>query len=141
MFLGILLNANGQFRVSYVFGSTRFADTDSNMGNKIGFGYDFNKIFTADAYFYCSLNSFEEFSPEVTIRANFFNRDNYKLYAGTGMFVGWRVSIVFPVGVEIKPFTSYPKLSFRFEANTVIGLDINPTYFIPGLGISYSFGK
>jgi hypothetical protein len=141
IFLGLLFSANGQFRVSYILGSARLADADSNMGNKIGFGYDLNKVFTVDAYFYSSLDYFEEFSPEITIRANFFSRNNYKLYTGAGMFVGWRMSLVFPVGVEIKPFSAYPKLSFRFDANTVIGLDINPTYFIPGLGISYSFGK
>ncbi|MDR1887717.1 MAG: hypothetical protein LBQ70_07375, partial [Prevotellaceae bacterium] len=94
-----------------------------------------------DVYFYSSLDSFTEFSPEVTVRANFLTKNSYKLYAGTGMMIGRRLSLVFPVGVEVKPFNSYPNLSFRFDVNTVIGLDINPIYLAPGLGICYSFGK
>jgi hypothetical protein len=49
--------------------------------------------------------------------------------------IGVRLSLVFPVGVEVKFFNSYPNLSFRFDVNTVVGSDINPTYLVPGLGI------
>jgi hypothetical protein len=136
----LLYNANGQFQVSYTFSHSVATDKSVNAGNKIGISYSISRIFTADAYFYSS-EDYVSFSPEVNIRINFLNRDRYKLYAGVGMFIGLQASLVFPVGIEIKPFNSYPKLSFKFNMNPVIGLDVNSSYFTPGLGICYSFGN
>ncbi|MDR0604683.1 MAG: hypothetical protein LBG80_10310 [Bacteroidales bacterium] len=140
IFTSLLYNANGQFQVSYTFSHSVATDNSVNAGNKIGIGYGISRIFTVDAYFYSS-EDFVSFSPEVNIRINYLTKDRYKLYAGAGMFIGLQASLIFPVGVEIKPFTSYPQLSFRFNVNPVIGLDVNSSYFTPGLGICYSFGK
>ncbi|MDR1897816.1 MAG: hypothetical protein LBR10_13610 [Prevotellaceae bacterium] len=149
IFLGsTTYNVNGQFKVSYILGKSRHVaatatmtdNSYSDMGNKIGVGYDINKIFSADAYFYSSQDYL--LSPEVTVRVHFLNKDNYRLYAGAGVLIGWQKSLVFPVGVEVKPFNSYPKFSFRFDANVSVDLaGDNPPYLAPGLGICYSFGN
>ncbi|MDR1887268.1 MAG: hypothetical protein LBQ70_05065 [Prevotellaceae bacterium] len=109
------------------------------MGNKIGLSYEIKKIVTADVYFYSSQAYF--LSPEISIRAFFLNRDSYRLYAGAGVFRGWSGSFSFPIGVEVKPFNSYPSLSFRFDVNMALAFGDTPPHLAPGLGICYSFGK
>jgi hypothetical protein len=134
-----LHNAGGQVNVSYHF---------SDLGQKIGVGYTlkpFNKLLTIDGYLYGAAY-LEELSPEFTIRANFVNKDRYKLYAGTGFITNNFFSWVFPVGVEVVPFDTFPKLSLKFDVNLMFEIDridslAEPVAFASGLGICYRFGK
>ncbi|MDR0558911.1 MAG: hypothetical protein LBG92_01965 [Prevotellaceae bacterium] len=124
--------ADAQLKVFYSF---------NRIFPKIGVEYDLNKIFAVDVSIY-DVTTFDFFSPELAGRAKFLQKENYNLYTGAGVclfFEAWSLTV--PVGIEVRPFNAYPKLSFKFEFNALFNLDILEHIYMPGFAVCYRLGK
>lgn len=123
-------HACGQISISYQYSSL----------NKIGVAYNFSQRFWAEFKIY-SNTYFEDITPEMTFMYNISVKENHEIYAGIGGVANYISGIVFPVGLQVRPFENFRRFSFQIEIEPTVDTQNEDLLLQSSAGIRYTFGK
>jgi len=120
----------GQFSLSYHYSSL----------NKFGLAYNLSQRFWAELKIY-SNTYIEDFTPELTLLYNVSVKDYHEFYIGAGGVINYFTGIVLPIGLQVRPFENFKKLSFQIEFEPTIDIENEDLLIQSSAGIRYTFGK
>lgn len=129
-FLSLGNNGYGQLSVSYHYSSL----------SKIGLGYNFSPSIWTELRLY-SNTTLDNLTPEFTLLFNVCKKERHEVYVGVGGVANGFSGVLFPIGIQFRPFENFKRFSFHIELAPLLETNRDEVILQSAAGIRYTFGK
>ncbi|HEX2936182.1 MAG TPA: hypothetical protein VHO72_12590 [Bacteroidales bacterium] len=128
--LSLSLSSFSQLSVSYQYSSL----------NKLGLGYNFSPRIWTELRLYSNTN-LDNLTPELALLYNVSIKERHEIYVGIGGVANGFSGVLFPIGVQFRPFENFKRFSIHIELAPLIETNRDEVIIQSAAGIRYTFGK